>query len=127
MSSRSHSSEDALAVVGCDRARTIARPRVLMAGGVLAVWSARAERRFERRLRAGGFRVETDRARRRLKKRLGHTILIARNESTSTRQPAFAIPGTSRPATQKNDHLKAGAPARSLPASIVRSRASTST
>ncbi len=233
MSSRSHSSEDALAVVGCDRARTIARPRVLIGGlgmgftlraaldilppaarivvaelvpavlawnhgplgalakhplddprvrieegdvgatmrsnpcgfdavlldvdngpaaltassnaglyeregvavaraslrpgGVLAVWSARADRRFERRLRAGGFRVETDRTRRRLKKRLSHTILIAHNESTSTRQPAFAIPGTSRPATQKNDHLKAGAPARSLPASIVRSRASTST
>jgi len=233
MSSRSHSSEDALAVLGCDHARTLARPRVLIGGlgmgftlraaldilppaarivvaelvpavlvwnhgplgalakhplddprvrieegdvgatmrsnpccfdavlldvdngpaaltassnaglydsegvavaraslrpgGVLAVWSARADRQFERRLRAGGFRVETDRARRRLKKRLSHTILIAHNESTSTRQPAFAIPGTSRPTTKKNDQVKAGAPARSLPASIVRSRASTST
>jgi len=32
MSSRRHSSEDALAVLGCDRARTLARPRVLIGG-----------------------------------------------------------------------------------------------
>ena len=32
MSSRTHSSEDALAVVGCDRARTLTAPRVLVGG-----------------------------------------------------------------------------------------------
>jgi spermidine synthase len=32
MSSRRHSSEDALAVLGCDGARTLARPRVLIGG-----------------------------------------------------------------------------------------------
>ena len=32
MSSRAHGSEDALAVLGCRRARTLARPRVLIGG-----------------------------------------------------------------------------------------------
>ena len=37
-------------------------------GGVLAVWSAREDRRFEQRLKYAGFRVEVERVRARLKK-----------------------------------------------------------
>jgi hypothetical protein len=37
-------------------------------GGVLAVWSARENRRFEQRLRDGGFNVTMERVRRRLEK-----------------------------------------------------------
>jgi spermidine synthase len=37
-------------------------------GGVLAVWSAREDRKFEQRLRYAGFRVEVERVRGRLKK-----------------------------------------------------------
>ena len=40
----------------------------LKAGGVLAVWSARSDRKFEQRLRYGGFAVEVERVRGRLKK-----------------------------------------------------------
>lgn len=39
----------------------------LKAGGVLAVWSAREDRKFEQRLRYGGFTVEVERVRGRLK------------------------------------------------------------
>jgi spermidine synthase len=42
--------------------------RALKAGGVLAVWSAREDRRFEQRLRYGGFAVQVERVRGRLKK-----------------------------------------------------------
>jgi spermidine synthase len=40
----------------------------LKIGGVLAVWSARDDRKFEQRLRYGGFTVEVERVRARLKK-----------------------------------------------------------
>jgi hypothetical protein len=40
----------------------------LKAGGVLAVWSAREDRKFEQRLRYNKFTVEVERVRGRLKK-----------------------------------------------------------
>jgi spermidine synthase len=47
-------------------------------GGVLAVWSAWEDRRFEQRLRYGGFAVEVERVRARLKKGgPRHTIFLA--------------------------------------------------
>jgi spermidine synthase len=46
--------------------------------GVLAVWSAREDRKFEQRLRYAGFRVEVQRVRARLKKGgPRHTIFLA--------------------------------------------------
>ena len=46
-------------------------------GGVLAVWSAREDRKFEQRLRYAGFRVEVERVRGRLKKGgPRHTIFL---------------------------------------------------
>jgi len=46
-------------------------------GGVLAVWSAREDRKFEQRLRYAGFRVHVERVRARLKKGgPRHTIFI---------------------------------------------------
>jgi spermidine synthase len=51
----------------------------LTPGGVLAVWSAWEDRRFEQRLRYAGFVVEIERVRGRLKKGgPKHTIFIAR-------------------------------------------------
>jgi spermidine synthase len=51
----------------------------LRTGGVLAVWSAWEDRRFEQRLRHGGFEVEVRRVRARLKKGgPWHTIFLAR-------------------------------------------------
>jgi spermidine synthase len=50
----------------------------LKAGGVLAVWSARDDRKFEQRLRYAGFVVEVERVRARLKKGGPyHTIFLA--------------------------------------------------
>jgi len=50
----------------------------LKKGGVLAVWSARDDRRFEQRLRYARFRVEVERVRGRLKKGgPRHTIFVA--------------------------------------------------
>src|SRR5215211_5968180 len=54
----------------------------LRRGGVLAVWSARDDRKFEQRLRYAGFRVEVERVRGRLKKGgPKHTIFIGRREA----------------------------------------------
>jgi spermidine synthase len=50
-----------------DRGLAAARVALKM-GGVLAVWSAREDRRFEQRLRYGGFAVQVERVRARLKK-----------------------------------------------------------
>jgi spermidine synthase len=51
----------------------------LKSGGVLAVWSAREDRKFEQRLRYGGFVVQVERVRARLKKGgPNHTIFLAR-------------------------------------------------
>ena len=50
----------------------------LKIGGVLAVWSAREDRKFEQRLRYVGFTVEVERVRARLKKGgPRHTIFLA--------------------------------------------------
>jgi spermidine synthase len=50
----------------------------LKAGGVLAVWSAWEDRRFEQRLRYGGFAVTVERVRARLKKGgPRHTVFVA--------------------------------------------------
>jgi spermidine synthase len=52
----------------------------LKTGGVLAVWSARDDRKFEQRLRYVGFRVEVERVRARLKKGgPRHTIFLGHN------------------------------------------------
>ena len=56
----------------------------LKKGGVLAVWSARDDRKFEQRLRYAGFRVEVERVRGRLKKGgPRHTIFIATIAATA--------------------------------------------
>lgn len=56
--------------------------RALRIGGTLAVWSARDDRRFEQRLRYGGFTVEVERVRGRLKKGgPRHTIFLGRREA----------------------------------------------
>jgi spermidine synthase len=50
--------------------------------GVLAIWSARDDRKFEQRLRYAGFTVEVQRVRGRLKKGgPRHTIFVARKNS----------------------------------------------
>ena len=51
-----------------DNAGVAAACAALDAGGVLAVWSAREDRRFEQRLRFHGFTVTVERVRARLKK-----------------------------------------------------------
>jgi spermidine synthase len=56
--------------------------------GILAVWSAREDRRFEQRLRYAGFRVDVERVRGRLKKGgPRHTIFLGTLELTSGRHP----------------------------------------
>ena len=53
--------------------------RALTGGGILAVWSAREDRKFEQRLKYAGFRVEVERVRARLKKGgPRHTIFLGR-------------------------------------------------
>ena len=63
---------------GIARIRAALRP-----GGVMAVWSARDHRRFERTLRDGGFSVRRERVSARMKKGArGDTILVARAGKT---------------------------------------------
>jgi spermidine synthase len=63
-----------------DRGLAAARA-ALKIGGVLAVWSAWEDRRFEQRLRHGGFTVATERLRGRLKKGgPRHTIFLGHNQ-----------------------------------------------
>lgn len=65
-----------------DRGLAAARA-ALKIGGVLAVWSAREDRKFEQRLRYGGFTVEVERVRGRLKKGgPRHTIFLGHNQAT---------------------------------------------
>jgi spermidine synthase len=52
----------------------------LTPGGVLAVWSAKDDRRFQQRLRQAGFRVEARQARGHLNKGPRHTIFVAHNQ-----------------------------------------------
>ena len=71
-----------------DRGLAAARA-ALRAGGVLAVWSAWEDRKFERRLRYGGFTVEVERVRARLKKGgPRHTIFLGQLH------PAQEVPST---------------------------------
>ena len=60
--------------------RGLAAIRTALKGdGVLAVWSAREDRKFEQRLRYAGFAIEVERVRGRLKKGgPRHTIFLAR-------------------------------------------------
>jgi spermidine synthase len=52
--------------------------KALNSNGVLAIWSAREDRKFEQRLRYGGFVVEVERVRGRLKKGgPHHTVFLA--------------------------------------------------
>jgi len=65
-----------------DRGLAAARA-ALKIGGVLAVWSARDDRKFEQRLRYGGFTVEVERVRARLKKGgPHHTIFLGHKLSS---------------------------------------------
>jgi spermidine synthase len=58
--------------------------------GVLAVWSAREDRKFEQRLRHGGFAVEVEPVRGCLKKGgPRHTIFLGRKTSSSVARPAL--------------------------------------
>jgi spermidine synthase len=65
--------------------RGIAATRTaLKMDGVLAVWSARDDRKFEKRLRYGGFAVQVERVRGRLKKGgPRHTIFLGHKTSSS--------------------------------------------
>jgi spermidine synthase len=66
-----------------DRGLAAARA-ALNIGGVLAVWSARDDRKFEQRLRYGGFTVEVERVRARLKKGgPRHTIFLGHKLSST--------------------------------------------
>ena len=62
-----------------DNAGVAAARAALRSGGVLAVWSAWEDRKFEQRLRYAGFTVEVERVRARLKKGgPRHTIFLGR-------------------------------------------------
>jgi spermidine synthase len=58
----------------------------LRSGGILAVWSAREDRRFEQRMRYAGFKVEVEHVRARLKKGgPHHVIFLGRKTRTAFR------------------------------------------
>jgi len=61
--------------------------------GVVAVWSAREDRKFEQRLRHGGFSVEVERVRGRLKKGgPRHTIFLGqKSRARSDRHPYWKL------------------------------------
>jgi spermidine synthase len=63
---------------GIAAARAAVRP-----GGILALWSATDDRRFERRLRAAGFDVKRTRIPARLNRGPRHTILIAQRRDNN--------------------------------------------
>jgi spermidine synthase len=54
----------------------------LKPGGVLAVWSAREDRKFEQRLRYAGFTIQVERVRARLKKGGPHHIIFLGHKGT---------------------------------------------
>ena len=56
----------------------------LSPGGVLAVWSAREDRKFEKRLRYGGFVVQVERVRGRLKHGGPHHIIFLGRKTSSS-------------------------------------------
>ena len=57
--------------------RGLAAARVaLKTGGLLTIWSAREDRKFEQRLRYGGFAVQVERVRGRLKKGGPHHFIF---------------------------------------------------
>ena len=63
--------------------------RALKAHGILAVWSAWEDRKFEQRLRYGGFNVRAERVRARLKQGgARHTIFVATISSDPSRTAA---------------------------------------
>ena len=67
-----------------DRGLAAARA-ALKDGGILAVWSAWDDRRFEQRLKYGGFRVQVERVRGRLKKGgPRHTIFLGHKPGPSS-------------------------------------------
>ena len=66
-----------------DRGLSVIRAALKM-GGVLAVWSARDDRKFEHRLRYAGFAVEVERVRGRLKKGGPRHIIFLGYKSPST-------------------------------------------
>jgi spermidine synthase len=51
----------------------------LTPGGVLAIWSAKDDRRFQQRLRQAGFRVEVRRVRGHMNKGPRHVIFVGHN------------------------------------------------
>jgi spermidine synthase len=75
--------ESANAALYADAGLAAARS-ALKADGVLAVWSAWEDRKFEQRLRYNGFRVEVTRVRARLKKGgPRHTIFLGHKEKSA--------------------------------------------
>ena len=58
--------------------------------GVLAVWSAHEDRKFEERLRRGGFVVDVERVRGRMKKGARHAIFVGRKAAQKPKANAPA-------------------------------------